>query len=116
MHDNAVIRAHLVDSSQLREAFVQPYLVDFVLTKVARIDAIKCGRLMQTHIRVRDRPVSSRSSVSINDNHRRIGVGEERVDERHAHGTSTNHEVVRLKVLCHLFGDLTRVSGFDGAK
>ncbi|BBX59131.1 hypothetical protein MSHO_44760 [Mycobacterium shottsii] len=55
---------------------------------------------MQPYEGVSRGPVPTRRMRAVDDNHPRIGFGDERVGERHSHCTGSHHEVIGFNGFC----------------
>jgi hypothetical protein len=64
-------------------------MIEAAGSEIGGVDPIERRRLMQPHERVDVVPMSARSIVTIDEDHRRITVGEYGIRERHAGSAGT---------------------------
>jgi hypothetical protein len=102
MHHVREVRPDLVRAGQLVVAGIRPRLVDGVLPERHRADAIEGRRLVEADVGIGIDPAPAGRAATVDDGHRRIGVREQRVGERHPGGPGTHHETVGFDCFVHL--------------
>ena len=65
---------------------------------------------MQSHEGVRVAPVPADAVAPVDQGHAYVGVVDQRVDETHAHGPRTDHEVVGIDRVRHAYDPSTRAA------
>ena len=96
-----VIRTQLVCASRLEKTRFESGKLPLVPSKGYGRHSVKRRRLMQTNKWVGVNPVTAGSIAPVYQGDGAIRVAEQRVRERHACGTGTNHKVIGLKRFSH---------------
>ncbi len=100
VHHLFEVGADLADGGQLVKPFVPAELVDAVAAQSAGVDAVVGRRLMQADERIRAVPMTARRMPAVDDHHLRVGLGHQRVGERHPHRAGADDQIVRVD-RCH---------------
>ena len=75
-----------------------PRVLHRTVTEEGRRDAVELRRLVQLDERIGVLPVPARRMATIDEGDVHVGVVDQRVGERHAHGSGADNEVVRLQM------------------
>ena len=93
-HDRVVVGDHLAAARELEEPLVPAAGVDGVGAERARVHAVVRRRLVKPHVGVRAEPVPAGLIIAVDDDDGRVRLGDQGVDEGHAHGAGADHQVV----------------------
>ena len=108
----AVVLAHLGCARPFVESALRSVGLHPTAAEQRRGDAVERRRLVQAHEPVSIEPVASGALPAVDDRHRHVGGGGERVDERHPHRPGPDDEVVdvddRLHALIRALGRRAR--------
>jgi hypothetical protein len=96
-HDVVEVGADGRSARQLAKPIVEATLFEEPAAQLGRTHAIERRRLMQPHEGVRHVPVSTGLLVTVDDDDRRVGLGEQHIGERHANRTTSGDDVVGLE-------------------
>jgi hypothetical protein len=94
VEDAVVVRADLGDARTFLEARLRPGRLDRTGSEDGRRDAVEQGRLVQLDERVRVEPVPAGRVAAIDERDVHVCVIDERIGERHAHGSGADDEIV----------------------
>ena len=104
MEDAVVVRADLGDARTFLEARLRPGRLDRTGSEDGRRDAVEQGRLVQLDEWIRVEPVPAGRVAAIDERDVHVRVIDERVGERHAHGSCADDEIVGFQRLHHADG------------
>ena len=96
-----VVGADLGDARPLVQACLRPALLHPPATQRRGRDTVEGGRLVQADEGVGVEPVPADAVPAIDQRHPHVGVVDQRVRERHAHGPGADDEVVHVEPLDH---------------
>jgi hypothetical protein len=96
----AVVGADVGGGRPLEQTLLRPVVLDASAAEHGRGDAVERGRLVQPHERVGAEPVPADPVAPIDQRDPDVGVVDQGVRERHAHGAGSHHEVVRRHRAC----------------
>ena len=94
LHHLIEVRADFGARGELVEARVPAHAVLHLVAKRLRVHAVEGGRLVQAHVGVRVVPVPARAMVLVDQQHRRVRLGDYGIGERHAHRAAADQEVI----------------------
>ena len=93
-HHGVVVGDDLATACQFPESLVPAAGVDRVAAEPPRVHPVVRRGLMKPHVGVGGQPVAAGCVVAVDQHDRRVGLTDQGVDERHAHGAGAHNQII----------------------